>query len=536
MRRWNGWGDASISYPLPPGALHFLSTRVGDGVASSDASFEQALASVPPSRLAQHAEYTDDPSERLLHARGQSLPDWVALRSGRVDTFPDAVAYPTSDGDVQSLLSRARKVGAQLIPYGGGTSVVGHINPPPNDRPTLTIDLSRMERLTQFDATSRLATFEAGVRGPRLEAQLEALGCTLGHFPQSFDYSTLGGWIATRSAGQQAAYYGRIEEQFLGAHVETPRGPLDLPPVPASAAGPDLRHLVLGSEGRLGVLTRVTLRVHAQPEIDTFHGAFFRSWQQGMDAVREIAQARLGLSMLRLSDPLETKTQLALSGREAMVRWADRGLRLLRYGDGRSLLVFGITAQPGQAQLAGVVHSLARHIVRRHGGLPVGTPIGRMWRKSRFYTPYLRNTLWDHGYALDTAETAVPWSVVPSLAASILTRLREALAAQNERVLAFAHLSHVYAVGASVYVTYLWRRSRDPQETLMRWQRLKSAVSEAFVAHGGTISHQHGVGSDHRAYLRHEKGATGIALLRAAIEAADPEGLLNPGKLLPDGD
>jgi alkyldihydroxyacetonephosphate synthase len=233
--------------------------------------------------------------------------------------------------------------------------------------------------------------------------------------------------------------------------------------------------------------------------------------------------------MLRLSDALETETTLALSGKDSLVRWADRGLRLLRYGASRSLLIYGVT---GGALLTGLARRMVESIARRHGGLPAGALIGRMWRRSRFLTPYLRNTLWDRGYALDTAETVVPWSAVAALADGVRAALRSALAAQGERVLAFTHLSHIYPVGASVYTTFLWRRGGKPDAALERWKRLKAAASETVVAHGGTISHQHGVGIDHAPYLAHEKGTVGLELIRSTLRCADAEGLLNPEKLL----
>ncbi|MFH1909386.1 MAG: FAD-binding oxidoreductase [Chloroflexota bacterium] len=561
MRRWNGWGEESHIYPLPDSAARYLAEQVGAAACLPDAAIEQVLAAVPPSRLASHPLISVDPEQRLRHARGQSLPDWVALRSGQIGNFPDGVAYPTSDEEVRELLAYAQKTGVKIIPYGGGTSVVGHVNPLKGDAPVLTMDLSRLNRLLELDETSRLATFEAGVAGPEIEKQLNRRGYTLGHFPQSFELSTLGGWIATRSSGQQSYHYGRIEDLFAGGHVETPIGGLDLPPHPASAAGPDIRQLILGSEGRLGVVTRATLRVRRVPETETFHAAFFHDWEQGIAALREIAQNGIGVSMLRLSNAMETTTTLALAGKDDLVKWVDRGLRTLRYGEARCLLIFGVT---GSQQMTRQAYRLASGVIRCHGGLLTGTAIGEMWRKSRFLTPYLRNTLWERGYALDTLETAVPWANVTATAEETQKVIREGLTDPStpfvprasaasakrscgrrcetagsgqgigERVLVFAHLSHVYKDGAGIYVTYLYRRADDPDETLRRWQALKGAASRVILAHGGTISHQHGVGLDHAPYLVAEKGEHGIRLLEAARRTLDPQGVLNPGKLLED--
>jgi len=532
MKRWNGWGEENLAYLLPAPAVAYLAAQLGPGEHIPDATLEETLRGVPASRLRAHPLISTDPAERLRHARGQSLPDWIALRSGHIPAFPDGVAYPESDEDVRALFDYAHQTGTRLIPYGGGTSVVGHINPLPGEAPVLSLDLARLNRLLDLDEVSRLATFEAGVSGPQIERQLGARGFTLGHFPQSFEYSTLGGWIATRSSGQQSHSYGRIEELFAGGHLETPAGPLDLPPHPASAAGPDLRHLVLGSEGRLGILTRAVVRLHPKPQRESFQACFFPDWDSGLAAARQIAQSGLPLSMARLSDAQETETTLALSGKERRIQWLDRGLQLARYGSGRCLLIVAFTCEPGGEKRWHEARRATRAIARRHAGLWVGTPLGEAWRRTRFRTPYLRNTLWELGYALDTLETAVVWAKVRETAAGLRSGLCNGL--EGERVLAFVHLSHIYPSGASIYATYLFRRRPDPEETLERWRRLKHAASQYILAQGGTISHQHGVGSDHAPYLRAEKGALGLHMLEAVRASLDPHGLLNRGKLLED--
>ncbi len=529
MKRWNGWGDDATTYPLPGSATRYLGDLVGEGLHLEDASLEKAVQAAPNSALASHPLVSTDLEERLRHACGQSLPDWIALRSGQIQAFPDGVAYPASDDEVRSLLDYARKAGVKLIPYGGGTSVVGHINPIPGEAPVLTMDLSRLKRLLVLDETSHLATFEAGISGPEIEKQLNQHGYTLGHFPQSFEFSTLGGWIATRSSGQQSYHYGRIEALFAGGHMETPTGSLELPVHPASAAGPDLKQVVLGSEGRLGVLTRATLRVRLLPEFEAFYGVFFHNWEEGADAVRQIAQSGVGVSMLRMSNAMETTTTLALSGQDNLVKWAGRGLQAVGFSGERSLLVFGVTGTRRQARQARLE---ALEIIRAHGGLMTGTAIGRMWQKSRYYSPYLRNTLWEAGYALDTLETAVPWSEVRGTAEDVQKVIRTGLESDGERVLVFAHLSHVYHDGASIYVTYLFRCANIPDETLRRWKVLKETASRVILAHGGTISHQHGVGLDHVAYLAAEKGALGMQTLGSVLRLFDPDGIMNPGKLI----
>jgi alkyldihydroxyacetonephosphate synthase len=531
MRRWNGWGDQATTYSLPESAAQYLAEIVGSGSPTPDTTLDQVVAAVPNSRIPAHNLINSDPAERVHYARGQSLPDWVALRSGRIDAFPDGVARPVDEEEVRSLLAYASRTGVRIIPYGGGTSVVGHVNPRADGKPTLTLSLERLKDLLELDASSWLATFGAGVNGPALESSLKAHGFTLGHFPQSWELSTLGGWIATRSSGQQSYYYGRIEQLFAGGHIETPIGPLDLPVFPASAAGPDLRETLLGSEGRLGVITRATVRIRPLPTAEGFFAAFFRNWESGSSAVHALARSSNVLSMLRLSDALETQTTLALAGRERLVALAESALSTLRYGPERCLLIYGLSGERADVRRS---RRRVGSIVRTHGGIPVGSTIGTMWRKSRFKTPYLRNTLWEMGYALDTVETAVPWSEVSACAKAIKSVIQDALNEIGERVLVFAHLSHIYRDGASIYVTFIFRRTTDPEDILRRWHKLKTAASEAIVSLGGTISHQHGIGIDHAAYLPFEKGEVGMKQLLAIQQTYDPEGLLNPGNLFGD--
>lgn len=529
MRRWNGWGDDRTEYPLPVSAADYLEGCLGGGDTAPDVSLESALSSVPDSQLPGTSLVITDALERLTHARGQSLPDYVALKTGKIGRFPDGVVYPTSDQDLREVMQVARDCQAVLIPFGGGTSVVGHINPGQYPNPVVCVDLSRMDQVLSIDQTSRLASIQAGASGPAIERQLSQHGYTLGHYPQSFEFSTLGGWIATRSSGQQSYYYGRIEDMFAGGHVETPAGPIDLPTLPASAAGPDLRHLILGSEGRAGFITQAVLRVRPVPQSEKFYGAFFHEWQDGIHAVRRIAQERIPVSMARLSNSQETETTLILAGKSRTIQWAERGLDILGYGSGRCLLIYGIT---GSEEDCRFTSDRVGEVIRVNKGLYTGTTAGRAWKKSRFLSPYLRNSLWAAGYAIDTLETALPWMSIPSAADKIVQAIRDCQESPSERVLVLCHLSHIYEDGASIYITYLFRRMPDPAQTLELWQAMKSAASRAILSYGGTISHQHGVGSDHRAYLAAEKGPLGIELLRKLCQTCDPDGIMNPGKLV----
>ncbi|MGC9356256.1 MAG: FAD-binding oxidoreductase [Anaerolineae bacterium] len=530
MRRWNGWGDDTFTYELPRSALRYLRSVVGPATPPRDAPLESVLEEVAESRLLEHPLICTDPEARLRHARGQSFPDWVALRSGQIGAFPDGVAYPQNTGEVREILAYARERDLQIIPYGGGTSVVGHVNPLSDADPTLTMDLRRMNGLCAFNRTSQLATFGAGVTGPDLEAQLRARGYTLGHFPQSFEYSTLGGWIATRSSGQQSLGYGRIEKLFAGGRLESPEGTLEINgDVPASAAGPDLREVLLGSEGRLGIITEATVRVAHLPEQEEFHALFFPNFQAGYAAVREIMQANIPLSMLRLSTPCETETTLTLAGHEILLGALKKYLTLRGAGSQRCMLILGVTGREGLIESS---REEAFQIAGEHGAIQVGQTFGNTWHKNRFRTPYLRNTLWDQGYAVDTLETATSWDKVPALVDAIEEALRLALVHLDEFVHVFTHLSHLYAYGSSIYTQYIFRLADTPEETLHRWERLKQAASEVIIEQGATITHQHGIGLDHKPYLAAEKGDLGMDALRALARTFDPKGIMNSGKLL----
>ncbi len=529
MKRWNGWGDEEVTYPISASAKSFLQRVAGIGHRTQDIGLDAAVANVPKSHLRRHPLISTDPLLRLQHARGQSFPDWLALRSGQINSYPDGVAFPMSDQEVAQLVQYAQRSGIHLIPYGGGTSVCGHINPMKTKTPILTVDMSRMNHLIELDSKNLLATFETGILGPDLEAHLRAGGFTLGHYPQSFEYSSLGGWVSTRSSGQQSLGYGRIEKLFAGGSIETPLGQLVMPPFPASAAGPDLREFVLGSEGRLGILTRTCVRIRPIPELEEFHAVFFADFLQGIDAIRQILSAGLNLCMLRLSTANETATTLAFAGHENLIGALERLLALRGMGKNKCLLLLGFN---GKSALVQITRREALSITARCGGVYVGKTFGAQWHKSRFSTPYLRNTLWELGYGIDALETAIDWVKVPQMVKRIETAIHDTSSAFDEKIHIFTHLSHVYPTGSSVYTSYVFRLFADPEKTLTYWSAIKTAVNQAITSLGGTISHHHGVGLDHKAYLVVEKGALGVAAISAVCHAFDPKGIMNPGKMV----
>ncbi len=529
-RRWNGWGSERTDFPLKPGALAFLNRLLnGPGAILPDASLASVIAQVPATGLPPHPLVSTDAESRIRHARGQSFPDWLAMRSGAFGRFPDGVALPANSDEVREVLQWASGQGCAVIVYGGGTSVAGHVNVPACTQPVLSLSLERMNRLLALDSESQIATFGAGTPGPALERQLKENGFTLGHFPQSWELSTVGGWVAARSSGQQSLRYGRIEQMFAGARIETPAGTMTIPDVPASSAGPDLRELILGSEGRIGAITEVKLRVTPLPEHESFHVAFAPDWRAGVRLVRRLAQAKTPLSMVRLSNPRETSAHLALAGDHPLLGLYDRAVGLMGCKAGkRCMFTYGVTGGARQVRLA---RNEVRRALRQAGGVALaGGFMGKIWEHSRFRSPYFRNSLWERGYSVDTFETAINWSK----ATATMEAMEQAIqrASQGEPVLVFSHLSHVYAQGCSIYTTYIFKNAASYDALLERWRAYKTAACEAVVKMGGTISHQHGVGRDHAPWLKCEKGEQGMAALKALTGYFDPEARLNPGCLL----
>lgn len=533
MKRIQGWGNVETDYPVPEPAKRYLAGAVGAPLQLKDTTLEELVTKVPDSRLKPNPMVSTDAIERLGHARGQSTRDWVEMRDGLIQTFPDGVAYPGSVEDVKEIIQYAMQMGCKLIPYGGGSSVVGHLTPTGSDQPFLSVDMTKMDKVVGINESDMTAVIQAGARGPILEEQLNAAGYTLGHFPQSWEYSTLGGWLVTRSVGQQSYYYGRIEPLFAGGHLETAFGGYELPVIVKSAAGPDLRELVLGSEARLGILTHATMRIRKLPERERWYAAFFPNWEEGVKAEMEVAQRQIPVCMSRLSDAMETETTMQLSGEEKLVNFAKKGLNLVGMGDERIMLIYGVT---GEAKSGRFAKGEMEAIIRKHHGIPINFYLGPAWMKKRFLTPYLRNTLWELGYSLDTFETSLPWSVLKQYQKAVMHDLVHALEPVNEKVLAFSHISHIYTNGGSMYITYAYRRAAEPEATLQRWQTIKEKVSQRILEYGGTISHQHGVGLDHKPYLPKEKGEMGLAILRNVMGTCDPQGIFNPGKLVDSGD
>ncbi|MEV2276202.1 FAD-binding oxidoreductase [Nocardiopsis sp. NPDC049922] len=521
---WFGWGDPAKAKSLDP-ALRDLVAQVlrteprnlppvpEDEVALPasrlDATVRDALAEVVG---ADHVRVDD--AVRLRHVGGKSTPDLLRRRSGSADPAPDAVVHPADHDEVERLLRVCSDARVAVVPFGGGTSVVGGVTPLRGEFPAVVaLDLRRLDRLVSLDRVSATAVLGAGVRTPHAEALLGEHGFTLGHMPQSYEYATIGGYAATRSSGQASSGYGRFEDMVVSLRVATPRGTLELGGPPASAAGPDLRRLLLGSEGVLGVITEVGLRVRPRPATVLDEAWSFPDFATGVAALRTLAQSDARPTMARVLDESETFVGAALGGREA-----TPGCQAVLGFEGSEADVAGRSAA-------------VREVLTAAGGTPLGADPVAHWRENRFSAPYLRDTLLSSGFLAETLETAAAWSDLLPLYEAVAGALTGALDGDEGGAVVMCHVSHTYPTGASLYFTVATAAGAAPLE---RWDRAKRAASDAIVAHGGTITHHHAVGTDHRPWMAAEIGPLGGDMLRAVKAALDPEGVLNPGKLIPD--
>jgi alkyldihydroxyacetonephosphate synthase len=530
--------DPDLAHALPKGARRYLSRELGWSPRATP-PVPVAEISLAPSRLPDTARSAltellgeenvhTDRASRLKRAGGKSYLDLLRRREGDATDAPDAVVTPGTTEETAALLAACASLGVVVVPFGGGTSVVGGLaGIDPDDRPSIAVDLSRMASVQALDIPSSLVTVGPGMRGPALEETLDRDGLTFGHLPQSWEFATLGGYAATRSAGQNSTGVGRFDDLVAGLTLATPSGVLELGHPPASAAGPDLLGLALGSEGTLGVITELRLRVRPKPPASAYEGWSFRSWPAGLAALQRLARHDVLPDIVRLSDPDETKANLLMAS-GAGARALRASLRTRGHGEG-CLLVLGWEGMP---TLLRARMRAAASLLRDGNGIRLGKRVGESWKKHRFQGPYLRDTLMDAGLLVETLETAATWSALPTVYDAVRRALRESLTRDGKRPLIMSHVSHGYPTGASLYVTVL--ADRDDDLPIQQWLLAKRAATDALLAAGGTLTHHHAVGADHRPWLEREVGPLGVEVLRAVKERLDPTGICNPGVLLPD--
>ena len=477
-----------------------------------------------------------DDLDRIVHTYGKSVRDLLRLRAGDIPRVPDVVVYPADEAEVQLIVDYAVAADAVLIPYGGGSNISGSLHAPEDEtRSVISVDLGRLNKLISIDEESGLARIQAGVQGPDLEKQLIAQGWTLGHYPDSFSHSTLGGWVATRSSGMQSDKYGDIADIARGMRVVMPGKVLEVRPLPHTSTGPSVREMVLGSEGRLGVITEVTVQVHRIPEVRVILGYLFPSWEAGLAAMQEISTSDAHPSITRVSDAKETAFSFATRKKSSKISISSvisKGLMkvLERRGWKLSEVCLSFIGYEGGKPHVARQKKIVKDIVGKHGGILVGKGPGELYDQKKFDTPYIRDFLLDRGAIGDVSETAAPWSKLLPLYRNVMTAAEKVYAQLGVTGWIMCHLSHSYHSGACLYFTFAFKH--DGVDPLAQYEPLKNAIQQAFVDSDGTLSHHHAVGTEHAAWLEQDISAPGVHMIDGLFTAMDPGRNFNPGKIV----
>jgi alkyldihydroxyacetonephosphate synthase len=523
-RKFWGWGyeDEQPSPAELRSAAKGIRDHLGFGAEDVELPLSADDIELSPARLAPPPALagicTSEPYERASHSYGKSYSDIVRAFRGRFDHCCDVVAFPRDERDLGELLEWCSDARAAAIPYGGGTSVVGGIEPAVGEgyAGAVTIDLRNLDRVLEVDSVSRAARIEAGASGPSLEDQLREHGLTLRHFPQSFELSTLGGWIATRAGGHFATLYTHIDDLVESVRALTPAGPIESRRLPGSGAGPSPDRLLLGSEGILGVITEAWVRVQARPTFKQSAGVRFADFAAGAEAVRALSQSGLYPTNCRLLDPEEA----AMTGAT----------------EGQALLVLGFESadHPVDAWMGRALDLCADFGAERSGAKSErkDDAVGS-WRDAFLRAPYLRDVFVSAGILSETFETAITWDRFPAFHASVMDAARKAVQETCGAGRVTCRFTHVYPDGPAPYFTVLAPVRRGSE--LAQWREIKAAASEAVISGGGTITHHHAVGRDHRPWYDRQRPERFADALAAAKSALDPSGVMNPGVLIDPG-
>ena len=547
--KWYGWGVEGVSFHHEdkPGLQPFvldvidldLNTPPGRQTQLSDLPIptpligndllDQLTAIVGVDNVVR------DDEDRIVHTYGKSIRDLMRLRGGDLPRVPDVVVYPADEAEVQQVVDAAVAADAVLIPFGGGSNIAGSLQPPEGEtRAVLSLDLGRLNRVLEIDEQAGLARIQAGALGPHLEEQLKARGWTLGHFPDSFTHSTLGGWVATRSSGMQSDKYGDIADMTRGLRMVMPGRVLALRALPSTSTGPSVREMVLGSEGRLGVITEVTAQVHRIPEERLILGYLFPSFEAGVAAMQEISTSDATPSVTRVSDARETRFSFATRKKSKGISISGlvgKGLFkvLARRGWDMSAVCLSFVGYEGGPDHVSRQKAIVKKIIGKHGGVVLGKGPGALYDQKKFDTPYVRDFLLDRGAAADVSETAAPWSQLVPMYDNVTAAANKAFAQIGVKGWIMCHLSHSYHSGACLYFTFAFRH--DDNEPLARYDTVKSAIQQAFIDTDGTLSHHHGVGTEHAPWLEQDISSAGVDLMESLFAGADPGRNLNPGKI-----
>ncbi|QJU53229.1 FAD-binding oxidoreductase [Herbiconiux sp. KACC 21604] len=545
--KWWGWGLEGVGFHHEdkPAFAPFVKKAVALDLSvppEAPISFDQLTVAPPRLSPAFEAElvaivgednaHTTDES-RVVHAYGKSIRDLLRIRRNEIARVPDIVVYPGDEWDVQQIVDAAVAANAVIIPFGGGSNIAGSLEPLADEtRTVVSLDLGRLNRVLDIDEGSGLARIQAGTQGPDMEEQLNAKGWTMGHFPDSFTHSTLGGWVATRSSGMQSDKYGDIADITRGLRMVRPGEIVELRPLPSTSTGPSVREMIIGSEGRLGVITEVTVQVHRQPAVREVQAYFFPNWDAGLAAMHEISESDASPSITRVSDARESGFSLATRKASKGISGAAQNVLmsvLKRRGWVLEDMCLSFIGYEGSESHVAYEKKLVGAIVKKHGGLGVGKGPGALYDQKKFDTPYLRDFLLDRGAAADVSETAAPWSRLHEVYDTTVAAANAAYDALGVHGWIMCHLSHSYHSGACLYFTFAFVYGDDP---IGQYEVVKKSIQQAFQDAGGTLSHHHGVGVEHSPWMEQDISAGGVALMQGLFDSADPKGLFNPGKVL----
>ena len=547
--KWWGWGYEDITFndSEKPELWPYLKRELGvdeirwnkpinfDEVTLPNQKNNDAFLAALEQKL-DSDQIVEDKKTRLIHAAGKSFRDLWLIRHGNIKFAPDCVIFPNNENDVVSIVNAAKENGVVLIPFGGGSNIAGCLEPKDHhNRMVVSLDMCRMHKVIEIDQYSLIARIQPGVYGQHLEDQLAEHGVTLGHFPDSFLHSTLGGWVATRSAGMQSDIYGKIEDMVISLRMVTPSGTIITRTVPKSSNGIDIRHLCIGSEGILGVITEVTIQVHKKPEKEDWYGWLFPDFQSGIDAIHECHRYNCMPTVTRLNDPKKTALSFAFktpkTGFKATIantfKWYIGNVKKINFNQCCLMVV----KYEGTQQEFKNIRKKVSSIYKKHRGVCLGAEPGRSFAKVKFDFPHLRDFTMDRSIMADVSETATTWNNLCAMHKNGLKEIENAIKETGVNGWVGCHLSHSYHSGASLYFTFgcLQRKGREIEQYLY----VKKAAEDAFMKNGGTLSHHHAVGTEHLPWVEEDLSSTGLKAVKALKNGLDPNGIMNPGKIIP---
>ncbi|NKE08979.1 MULTISPECIES: FAD-binding oxidoreductase [Kocuria] len=554
-QKWWGWGEENVffTWQNKPAFAPMVKRAIGIDLRPRQRdTVDFATAQVPETRISTEQleilngivgadnAVTEDHT-RVVHWAGKAVTDILKTLQNRFDRIPDVVVYPGSEDEVQALVDAAVELDLVLIPFGGGSSISRSLQPrPEEERTVVSVDLGRLNKVLEIDETSGLARIQAGVLGPDMEEQLNSRGWTLGHFPDSFNHSTLGGWAATRSSGMQSDKYGDIADIIRGMNVVRQGGLVTLRPLPSTSTGPSLREMFIGSEGRLGIITELWVQVHREAEQREVIAYMFPTWQQGLTAMRKIHEAEVHTTFARISDAHETEFSLAtqkaptslkktISAKGQDALWA---VMRKRGWDTKAMCIAYVCYEGSKDDVARKKKTVAG-IAKGQGALILGSGPGALYDQKKFDTPYLRDFLLEQGVIGDVSETAAPWSQLTTVHKNAYAAAQSAFEELGKTGWIMSHMSHSYHAGACLYFTFAFEISDNVDH---EYALVKTRIQQSFIDSGATLSHHHGVGAEHSPWMEQDVSPAGADLMRGLFATADPGQNFNPGKILDSPD